>query len=313
MLTKPIRQSTQSRQPQRDTREVSVRASNQPPPADDSSWTHKHLPPLTRDAVRQTHVPRIIVDTVRRHAKNTGNEGRPLRVLDFGCGQGLLVASLLSTGVEAYGVDINANYLATGRPYFEREGRWHPNRLSLIGEDGRTVFEDGFFDIIVSDQVCEHVTDIDQFLSEQHRLLKPNGIALHILPARWHVFESHIGVPFAHWPGNPRWRRALIRSWLRLIEPRASRASLRDRARRYERYLEEQTHYRTWADLLAAFAQHGFSADAHTATMHKLRLRAPRLAALLNRLPAADRLFTRVFTTFGMLQFYAMPMPRAVS
>lgn len=267
----------------------------------------KTLPPLTDAIVRQTRCPRIIFDTVERHAESIGASPSALRVLDFGCGQGVLVAQLLGREVDAYGVDIIAGYLATARPYFERTGLWRTDRLSLLNDAGRSAFPDGHFDVIVSDQLCEHIGDIDRFLAEHRRLLKPNGVAVHILPARWRVMEAHIGVPFAQWVNHARLRRAMIGAWLRVVQPLASSRDIRTQADRLNRYMDEQTFYRSTATLRRAFAGHGLRLDVHGASMRKLTLRTPQLAAVLRRVPLSGRVFTALFSNFQMLQFYAVP------
>lgn len=45
-------------------------------------------------------------------------------------------------------------------------------------------FEDGFFDVVISFQVIEHVDDVPRFLSEIKRVLKPDGTAMITTPNR---------------------------------------------------------------------------------------------------------------------------------
>src|ERR1019366_9228148 len=65
-------------------------------------------------------------------------------------------------------------------------------------------FADCYFDLVVNNQVLEHVDDLDGVLREIHRVVKPGGQVLSIFPSRDVFREGHIGIPFAHWfPGPP--------------------------------------------------------------------------------------------------------------
>jgi SAM-dependent methyltransferase len=120
--------------------------------------------------------------------------GNPLdaqgSVLDFGCGDGDGVAAWRAAGYEAFGCDI----------VLERPGEG----LYLIEEPYRLPFPDASFDLVVSDQVLEHVHDHDVAFMEISRVLKPGAISLHLFPSRWAPREVHAGVPLAsvvrwHW------------------------------------------------------------------------------------------------------------------
>lgn len=45
----------------------------------------------------------------------------------------------------------------------------------------------------------EHIEDLDNALSEIHRVLKPNGKVLNLFPERCIWREGHCGIPFLHW------------------------------------------------------------------------------------------------------------------
>ena len=109
--------------------------------------------------------------------------GAGARVLDFGCGEGEEVEAWRTAGYEAYGCDI----------VLERHGEW----LSLIEQPYRLPFEDASFDLVVSNQVLEHVQDHDAAFREISRVLKPGATSLHLFPARWMPIEVHSHVPLA--------------------------------------------------------------------------------------------------------------------
>jgi SAM-dependent methyltransferase len=119
-------------------------------------------------------------------------------ILDFGCGAGHMVYSLLDEGyTNTVGYDV--------RDYLELR---HPEDRSRFRiADGRTVlpFNDDTFDLIISDQVLEHVMDQVGVLRELHRITRPGGHAIHIFPAPYCVIEPHIYVPFGGVFGHRWW------------------------------------------------------------------------------------------------------------
>jgi SAM-dependent methyltransferase len=81
------------------------------------------------------------------------------------------------------------------------------DRHIRITSDPQSIpFDSGQFDLIVSNQVFEHVEHLDAILSECARVLKPAGALLTNFPLATTVVEPHVGVPFVHWmpPGSAR-------------------------------------------------------------------------------------------------------------
>jgi ubiquinone/menaquinone biosynthesis C-methylase UbiE len=106
-------------------------------------------------------------------------------VLDFGCGAGGFVDGLLRAGLDAYGCDFSQQ-LGAGN-----------GRLAAIEEPYRLPYPDGWFDVVVSEQVLEHVQDYEQAFREIRRVLEPSGVSLHEFPGRWVSREPHTFVPLA--------------------------------------------------------------------------------------------------------------------
>jgi len=143
---------------------------------------------------------RFVLDFARRFA---GSE--PRSILDFGCGAGGLVAEGRAAGLDIRGADVYYGGSSTRRD---------AEAAGLLGaaireiRDGRLPFPDASFDLVVNNQVMEHVEDLERELSEIHRVLKPGGAALSLFPSRDVWREGHIGIPFAHW--FPRGSRARL-------------------------------------------------------------------------------------------------------
>lgn len=108
------------------------------------------------------------------------------RTLDFGCGDGLVVRTGRAEGLDIHGAD-------------PRPG---PGIEEI--RDGRLPYPDGHFDLVVSNQVLEHVERLDSAVDELARVLKPGGRLLALFPTAEVLREAHCGVPFLHWlPRRP--------------------------------------------------------------------------------------------------------------
>lgn len=135
---------------------------------------------------------RWFVDYVLRHARATGG----LRVLDFGCGSGETVALLRDRGVDASGADVFYDGADWGDERLQRLLR--EQAIRRIGADGRLPFEDRSFDLVISDQVFEHIEQLAPVVAEIDRVLAPGGVSYHHFPTRDGLREGHIGIPLAH-------------------------------------------------------------------------------------------------------------------
>lgn len=121
---------------------------------------------------------------------------RGARVLDFGCGAGSLVAAGRAAGIEMYGADI---YYGGSQTRADAEASGLLGTAIIENTGGRIGFPDRYFDLVVNNQVLEHVEDLEAVLREIHRVLKPGGRVLSIFPSRDVFREGHIGIPFSHW------------------------------------------------------------------------------------------------------------------
>lgn len=117
-------------------------------------------------------------------------------VLDYGCGAGQIVKALRSRGVDARGCDV----FYEGGDYSAQVGtELLGDTIRRIGPDGRIPFDDESFDLVINNQVMEHVVDLERVLAEIHRVLKPGGRVLSLFPDRGVWREGHCGIPFLHW------------------------------------------------------------------------------------------------------------------
>ena len=99
---------------------------------------------------------------------------RGREVLDLGCGTGRHAAWLVEAGARITAVDFSAGMLEQARE------RVATGDVRFVTHDLHEPlpFGDRSFDAVVSGLVLEHLRDLDAFLAEAHRVLRPDGRAV---------------------------------------------------------------------------------------------------------------------------------------
>ncbi|MGB0971451.1 MAG: class I SAM-dependent methyltransferase [Mycobacterium sp.] len=220
-----------------------------------------------------------------------GREHSSIRVLDVGCGRGDTVAWLVEQGFDAFGIDVRQEYVANGRAYLG------PDRLSVL-EGTAYPYPDDYFDIVISDEVFEHVADLDELAREVARTTKPGGVGLHVFPAKWTLIEPHLGAPLVHWLPKGKLRRGAIRLLLSAgwTAPYFAEFTLDERTQIFSEYSDSETFYRRPAAIRRALESVGLSVDFREISLERLlfKLGNPRLPYLVGRLAALAYRNTRV-------------------
>ncbi len=96
------------------------------------------------------------------------------RVLDVGCGRGLLLRAFQQAGCEVTGTEFS-----DGACRFAREILKLPVRVGLLPDLN---FPDNSFDVVVMWHVLEHVSDPRPMVAEVARILRPGGLFLVAVP-----------------------------------------------------------------------------------------------------------------------------------
>lgn len=151
----------------------------------------------------------------------------PRTVLDLGCGAGANTLALFGnrTDVDVVGLDISRNAVEA---YQKRTGR-----PAVLGHGERLDFPDASFDLVICDDVIEHVVDPDLLVEEIRRVLVPGGHLLLSTPnlAAWFnriallvgLQPAFSEVSTRHIFGRPG---AIVVGHLRLFTARSLRAFL---------------------------------------------------------------------------------------
>lgn len=140
-----------------------------------------------RWAVLRDHVT-FIRQTARRIPGSSG----PPRLLDVGCGSGMLLEAVRRRGFAVTGIDVSPDAARAAE-----EAHGIPVRVGALES---MAFETGSFDIVTMFHTIEHVADPRNTLAEACRVLQPDGRLIlqapnirswqsRLLGSRWHGLD----------------------------------------------------------------------------------------------------------------------------
>jgi 2-polyprenyl-3-methyl-5-hydroxy-6-metoxy-1,4-benzoquinol methylase len=126
---------------------------------------------------------RIVKARLRAAADFAGRE-----ILDIGCSTGAYVQRLRAMGYSAYGCDllINSAWRESSTEFF------------TVSDSINLPFADSSFDTCIAFEVLEHLEQVDQALSEIHRVCRKN-IILTVPNCSDNAVLKNSGLTFYHW------------------------------------------------------------------------------------------------------------------
>jgi len=121
----------------------------------------------------------VVLDVIKRYlAKN-----EQIKILDIGCGSGLMLTSLDKMG-ETYGMDMSDEAIRFSKEIFN--GRVEKGALP-----DQLPYEKDFFDLITALDVIEHIDNDTDSISAIRSLLAPGGKAVFTVPAYMFLWSPH--------------------------------------------------------------------------------------------------------------------------
>jgi SAM-dependent methyltransferase len=106
------------------------------------------------------------------------------RLLENGCGLGLYIPPLRELAPQVHGLEFEFDRAA------EAGHRFPPSRV-VCGAGEALPYPTGAFDLILSNEVIEHVQDDRAAVAEMVRALRPGGRLVLFCPNRWYPVEQH--------------------------------------------------------------------------------------------------------------------------
>ena len=118
-----------------------------------------------------------VLDTLGRYVEDFDPGGA--RVLDVGCGDAGVLIAFAERGAVCAGIELDEKSLARGRVRAEEHGV-DVDLRSGVAES--LPWEDGSFELVILDNVLEHVRDRERTLLEIQRVLRPGGLLYLVTP-----------------------------------------------------------------------------------------------------------------------------------
>lgn len=182
---------------------------------------------------------RFLRDELLAHTERDGRSVRPfagLRLLDIGCGGGLIAEPLARLGASVTGIDPSPETIETARHHARGQG------LAIdyvVGTSGDLVAAGRRFDCVIALEVIEHVPDVPSFLQSCADATEPGGLL--VLSTLNRTAKSFaLGIVAAEYllgwlpRGTHQWQRFIAPDELRQGLATAGLTPLRERGMSYD-------------------------------------------------------------------------------
>ena len=120
--------------------------------------------------VRLEYIKESIIKKFKTRSNNTSLKN--IKILDIGCGGGLLCEPLAKLGAEVVGIDASEKNIKIAKIHAKRNNL----KIKYYCSSPEKFISNKKFDIILNMEIVEHVKDVNIFLKESSKFLKKNGI-----------------------------------------------------------------------------------------------------------------------------------------
>ena len=132
--------------------------------------TGKFKPLHKFNPIRISYIKNNIINTFK--LKNKKKPLNKIKILDIGCGGGLLSEPMRRLGAEVVGIDASPKNINVAKIHAKKNNldiKYYCNSPENFEIKTK-------FDVILNMEIIEHVEDVDYFLKSSSNLLKKNGI-----------------------------------------------------------------------------------------------------------------------------------------
>lgn len=122
------------------------------------------------------------------------DDTKRLTCLDLGCSVGIITGFLGEHFKKVVGVDVDN--LALERA---KKNNTKNNVRFTISKENKIPYADNYFDVVIFNQIYEHVENPVKVMDEIKRVLKKGGICFFGARNKFGVFDGHYRLPFLSW------------------------------------------------------------------------------------------------------------------
>lgn len=139
-----------------------------------ATWWNRTGPMRPLHVVNELRLGHVLEQIAQRFERPVGAL-QGLRIVDVGCGAGLICEPLAQRGAQVVGVDAAANNIAAARLHAQASGLDIDYRG---GEPLAALHDSESFDVLLLLEVVEHVDDVPAFVRDAVAHLAPGGLLL---------------------------------------------------------------------------------------------------------------------------------------
>ena len=138
-----------------------------------ATWWDSRGPMRPLHVVNALRLDYVVAQIASHLGRDTANALSGLRILDVGCGGGLLSEALARLGAQVVGVDASPGNVAAARLHAQSQNVTVDYRL---GDPSEALSPQERFDVVLALEVVEHVSDVSAFLATAAACLAPGGM-----------------------------------------------------------------------------------------------------------------------------------------
>ena len=120
--------------------------------------------------IRISYIKENIIETFK--LENKKNPLKNIKILDVGCGGGLLSEPMCRLGATVTGIDASDKNINVAKIHSQKDNL----KINYFCSSPEKFKINDKFDVILNMEIVEHVEDVNLFLSSCNKLLKKNGI-----------------------------------------------------------------------------------------------------------------------------------------
>ena len=116
-----------------------------------------------------------ILEKIKNHFKfneKTGSSLQGIKILDIGCGGGLISEPMARLGASVTGIDASQKNIKIAKMHAEKNNL----KINYLNNSPEQLKDFEKYDIILNLEIIEHVADVNIYLESCRKLLKKNGL-----------------------------------------------------------------------------------------------------------------------------------------